>query len=70
LSAELRLLELEHAGSDSPAYANGECAICPVATLDDGHLTPDVAAGAIEDLVRVAVLLSREAVVRMRDALV
>lgn len=50
----------------SPANANGESPLRPVATFDDGHLAAEVASRAIEDLMRVAMLGSREAVVRVR----
>lgn len=42
----------------SPADPNCECTISPGAAFHDGHLSSDIAAGAIEDFVRVAVLLS------------
>lgn len=43
---------------NSPADSNCECTISPGATLYNGHFSPDIAAGSIEDFVRVAVLLS------------
>lgn len=40
----------------------------PVPALDDGHLPAQEAAGPVEDLMRVAVVGGRDAVVGMRVA--
>lgn len=46
---------------DLPSNANGKSSIAPVAPLHDGHLSSKVTTGAVEDLMIVAVLCSREA---------
>lgn len=48
-----------------PANSNRKRSIRPVAALHYGHLAPDIASGAIENLVRVAVLLGGDATVGM-----
>jgi hypothetical protein len=48
-------------GGDVPADSDGKGAVVPVAAFDDGHLAVEVAAGAVEDLVGVAVLGGGEA---------
>ena len=56
-----------------PADAHGEGSVAPVSPLDDGHFAAEVAPWAVEDLVRVAMLLGREpvgSIVRMRRAVV
>jgi len=46
-----------------PANAHGKGSVLPDAALHDGHLAPEKAAGSVEDLVAVAVVGSREAIV-------
>jgi hypothetical protein len=46
-----------------PANAHGKGSVLPHAALYDGHLAPEKAAGSVEDLVAVAVVSSREAIV-------
>jgi len=50
-------------GLNSPADANGKGTITPVASLYYGHLSANVAAGAVEDLVGMSMLGSRESIV-------
>lgn len=42
----------------SPADSDCKCTISPGAAFYDGHFSPDIAAGTVEDFVGVAVLLS------------
>lgn len=50
-------------GSDIPSNANGESSFRPISPFDDGHLPSEIATGAIEDFVVVAVLGGVEALV-------
>jgi hypothetical protein len=46
-----------------PSNAHSESTLRPFSSLDDGHLTANVAARTVEDLVGVAVIGGTEAVV-------
>lgn len=48
-----------------PADSNSECALAPGTAFDNGHFATQVAARTVEDLVRVTVLRSGEAIVGM-----
>jgi hypothetical protein len=49
----------------SPSNANCEGSLGPVSPLYDWHLPPDIASWSVQNLMRVAVFLGREAIMRM-----
>lgn len=48
-----------------PSDADSECPLVPIPALNYGHLAAQEAAGPVEDLMGVAVVSGRDAIVRM-----